>query len=177
MDKPLESRSPEGSEQVNLRIMFDALIYDSDEEAWLRFTGASSVHIAKTNDDVALVLDTIETACSEGKYAVGYVSFEAASAFDSALVHHPAGSLPLAAFAIFDQAEEGCPGGMEPLSEPLDLAPVIGESNFGDSIQQIKSYLRSGDSYQVNFTHRLKGKTTASPASIFSFLCRAQPSP
>ncbi len=89
--------------------MFDALIYDSDEEAWLRFTGASSVHIAKTNEDVALVLDTIETACSEGKYAVGYVSFEAASAFDSALVHHPAGSLPLAAFAIFDQAEEGCP--------------------------------------------------------------------
>ena len=80
MDKPLESRSPEDSEQVNLRIMFDALIYDSDEEAWLRFTGASSVHIAKTSDDVAVVLDTIETACSEGSYAVGYVSFEAASA-------------------------------------------------------------------------------------------------
>lgn len=177
MDKPLESRSPEDSEQVNLRTMFDALIYDSDEEAWLRFTGASSVHIAKTSDDVALVLDTIETACSKGKYAVGYVSFEAASAFDSALVHHPAGSLPLAAFAIFDQAEEAYPGDMEPRSEPLDLAPVIGESNFGDSIQQIKYYLRSGDSYQVNFTHRLKGKTTASPGSIFSFLCRAQPSP
>ena len=86
--------------------MFDALIYDSDEEAWLRFTGASSVYIAKTNDDVAAVLDIIEAACAKGKYAVGYVSFEAASAFDSALVHHPSGSLPLAAFAIFDQAEE-----------------------------------------------------------------------
>jgi para-aminobenzoate synthetase/4-amino-4-deoxychorismate lyase len=158
--------------------MFDALIYDSDEEAWLRFTGASSVHIAKTNDDVAAVLDIIEAACAKGKYAVGYVSFEAASAFDSALVHHPSGSLPLAAFAIFDQAEETSPGKMsEPLSEPLDLAPVIDESDFFESIRQIKAYLRSGDSYQVNFTHQLKGNTTASPPSIFSFLCRAQPSP
>jgi para-aminobenzoate synthetase/4-amino-4-deoxychorismate lyase len=158
--------------------MFDALIYDSDEEAWLRFTGASSVYIAKTNDDVAAVLDIIEAACAKGKYAVGYVSFEAASAFDSALVHHPSGSLPLAAFAIFDQAEETSPGKMsEPLSEPLDLAPVIDESDFFESIRQIKAYLRSGDSYQVNFTHQLKGNTTASPPSIFSFLCRAQPSP
>ena len=158
--------------------MFDALIYDTDEEAWLRFTGASSVYIAKTNDDVAAVLDIIEGACAKGKYAVGYVSFEAASAFDSALVHHPSGSLPLAAFAIFDQAEETSPGKMsEPLSEPLDLAPVIDESDFFESIRQIKAYLRSGDSYQVNFTHQLKGNTTASPPSIFSFLCRAQPSP
>jgi len=158
--------------------MFDALIYDSDEEAWLRFTGASSVYIAKTNDDVAAVLDIIEAASAKGKYAVGYVSFEAASAFDSALVHHPSGSLPLAAFAIFDQAEETSPGKMsEPLSEPLDLAPVIDESDFFESIRQIKAYLRSGDSYQVNFTHQLKGNTTASPPSIFSFLCRAQPSP
>ena len=158
--------------------MFDALIYDSDEEAWLRFTGASSVYIAKTNDDVAAVLDIIEAASAKGKYAVGYVSFEAASAFDSALVHHPSGSLPLAAFAIFDQAEETLPGTMsEPFSELLDLAPVIDESDFFESIQQIKAYLRSGDSYQVNFTHQLKGNTTASPPSIFSFLCRAQPSP
>ena len=51
--------------------MFDALIYDSDEEAWLRFTDASSVHVAKIGDDVTAVLDIIETACSEGKYAVG----------------------------------------------------------------------------------------------------------
>ena len=158
--------------------MFDALIYDTDEEVWLRFTGASSVYIAKTNDDVAAVLDIIEAACAKGKYAVGYVSFEAASAFDSALVHHPSGSLPLAAFAIFDQAEETLPGTMsEPFSELLDLAPVIDESDFFESIQQIKAYLRSGDSYQVNFTHQLKGNTTASPPSIFSFLCRAQPSP
>jgi len=176
--KPLESHSPGDLGQVNLRLMFDALIYDSDEEAWLRFTGASSVYIAKTNDDVAAVLDIIEAACAKGKYAVGYVSFEAASAFDSALVHHPSGSLPLAAFAIFDQAEETLPGTMsEPFSELLDLAPVIDESDFFESIQQIKAYLRSGDSYQVNFTHQLKGNTTASPPSIFSFLCRAQPSP
>ena len=174
MVKLVESRSPEESAQVNLPIMFDALIYDSDEDAWLRFTGASSVHIAKVSGEVAAVLDIVEADCAEGKYAVGYVSFEAASAFDAALVHHPAGSLPLAAFAIFDQAEEASPGAM---SEPLDLAPVIGESDFGDSIQQIKTYLRSGDSYQVNFTHQLKGNTAASPASIFSFLCRAQPSP
>jgi para-aminobenzoate synthetase/4-amino-4-deoxychorismate lyase len=158
--------------------MFDALIYDSDEEAWLRFTGASYVYIAKTNDDVTAVLDIIEAACAKGKYAVGYVSFEAASAFDSALVHHPSESLPLAAFAIFDHVEETFPGVMsEPLSEPLDLDPVIDESDFLESIQQIKAYLRSGDSYQVNFTHQLKGNTTASPGSIFSFLCRAQPSP
>ena len=174
MENPVESRSPEGSGRVNLPIMFDALVYDSDENAWLQFTGASSVHIATSNDDVAGVLDTIEAACADGKYAVGYVSFEAASAFDSALVHHPAGPLPLAAFATFDHVEEAYPGVM---SEPLDLTPVIGESDFVDSIRQIKAYLRSGDTYQVNFTHQLKGITTDSPASIFSFLCRAQPSP
>lgn len=168
--------------------MFDAIIYDADEGAWLRFTDASAVHIANTNEEVSAVLDTIEAACAEGKYAVGYVSFEAASAFDCALVHHPAGSLPLAAFAIFDKAEEASEGsvpgsmpgsmlGSMPESEPLALAPIIGEANFAESIQQIKAYLLSGDTYQVNFTHQLKGNAPASPSSIFSFLCRAQPSP
>ncbi len=174
MDKPVESRSPENSGQVNLPIMFDALVYDSDENAWLRFTNALSVHVATSSDDVKTVLDIIEAACTDGKYAVGYVSFEAASTFDAALVHHPAGPLPLAAFALFDQAEEAYPGGM---SEPLALAPVIGKSEFGESIRQIKAYLQSGDTYQVNYTHQLKGKTQASPAAIFARLCRAQPSP
>lgn len=154
--------------------MFDALVFDSDEDAWLRFTDASSVHIATTSDAVPAVLDAVESACAAGKFAVGYVSYEAAGAFDDALISYPPGELPLAAFGIFNQPKEATPG---LVSAQLDLAPVIDESDFNLSMRRIKEYLRSGDTYQVNFTHQLKGRAPASPASIFSFLCRAQPSP
>ena len=131
------------------------------------------MYIAKVADDVGEVLDAVEAACAEGRYAVGYISYEAASGLDSALTHHDPGGLPLAVFAVFEDNHETSLGVS---STALDLSPVISQSDFGNSIRRIKAYLEGGDAYQVNFTHPLRGVAEMSPETVFSFLHQAQPS-
>ncbi len=48
-------------------------------------------------------MDAVEAHAKAGRWCVGYVRYEAASAFDAALQTHPADG-PLAWFAVFDRA-------------------------------------------------------------------------
>lgn len=62
--------------------------------------------VAHTLEQVKPLLDAVQAASAQGQWCVGYVRYEAAPAFDSALKVHPADG-PLAWFAVFDTP---CPG-------------------------------------------------------------------
>ena len=60
-----------------------------------------AVLAAHSLDEVRPLLDAVEAAARAGAWALGYVRYEAASAFDTVLVTHAADG-PLAWFAIHD---------------------------------------------------------------------------
>ncbi len=152
-----------------------ALVYDPETEAWLQFEQPIDLLIANSYAEVRSVLQHIEDRSRLGCHCVGYVGYEAAPAFDGALECNPPGGMPLAAFGVFNSVQSGSLAG--DLGVGLHLESQLAFADFSDSIRLIKQYLSDGDTYQVNFTHRLKGQCTQAAEKIFAQLISAQPSP
>jgi para-aminobenzoate synthetase/4-amino-4-deoxychorismate lyase len=142
---------------------------------WLRFERPLRVLAATRLDEVRPLLREVESARRRGQWAAGFVSYEAAPAFDPALAAHPAGPLPLAWFALFDApspAEE--PGWPEP-GPGLDLQPDVDASTYQSHVARIKDAIARGETYQVNYTLRLRGAPPVDdPATVFARLHHAQ---
>ena len=61
------------------------------------------------------------------------------------------------------------------LAGVLDMVESIDEAQFTADIATIQEYIRSGDSYQINHTYRLKGTVYGSPLALYSRLRDRQP--
>ena len=57
----------------------------------------------------------------------------------------------------------------------LDLQESLSESQFANDIQTIQEYIRNGDTYQINHTFRITGKSYGSPLALYSLLRHRQP--
>ena len=151
-----------------------ALVYDQTSQGWLDFRDPVAVLVAREMSEVISLLDQLEAHCLAGRFGLGYVSYEAASAFDPGLNCYPNGNIPLAVFGIFGEPQllDALPA----CEASVGLGPVISETSFNQSITKIKKYLEEGDTYQVNYTHRLKGKVDVSARELFGRLISSQPS-
>src|SRR4051812_28877444 len=68
----------------------------------LTFAEPRDVVVARTVDEVVPVVRRAERLAMDGAWVVGMLAYEAAPAFDPALVVRGAGAMPLAWFAAFD---------------------------------------------------------------------------
>ena len=57
----------------------------------------------------------------------------------------------------------------------LDVRESLDEKQFASDISSIQEYIRSGDTYQINHTYRITGKTYGSPLALYSRLRERQP--
>ncbi len=57
----------------------------------------------------------------------------------------------------------------------LDVRESLNEKQFASDIASIQEYIQSGDSYQINHTYRISGKTYGSPLALYSRLRERQP--
>ncbi|MDA0687304.1 MAG: chorismate-binding protein [Proteobacteria bacterium] len=155
-----------------------ALVRDEQSGQWLLFTNATEIVSTSDIEEVAGCFQRLQALIDDGYYAVGYVAYEAAPAFDSSLPAHQPGT-PLLCFAIFEEpAVASLP---QPLPDlPLSLATSLERGDYLEKIEKIKDHLEAGDCYQVNFTHTLRGQRVSdasSPLDIFATLYEHQPSP
>lgn len=151
----------------------NCLIQHGDE--WLRFSEPVEVLTARTPDEVSECLKKIETS---GLWAAGFVSYEAASAFDDALKTHAPGGLPLLCFGLFKNVKTH-PGLRPPLqgrgSYRLgEWKPSVTRGEYVEAIGKIKEHIAAGDTYQVNYTFRLNTDFSGSPYDFFCDLAAAQ---
>ena len=143
------------------------------------FGAPRSVLVAHELAQVGPLLDAVQAAAQQGRWCVGYVRYEAAAAFDSALaVHAPDG--PLAWFAVYDEAL--------PWPEDAAQAPAVQAQwqescprpAFDGALAHIQRAISDGELYQVNFTAPLLGAWLGEPPAeaaqvLFAALQRAQP--
>ena len=57
----------------------------------------------------------------------------------------------------------------------LDAQESITEKQFSTDLAKIQEYIRDGDSYQINHTYRITGKTYGAPLALYSRLRERQP--
>jgi len=157
--------------------MLRVWMFDAGRDAWLNFSEPTEILAAYRVDDVLPLLRRIESqVANRGLYAAGFISYEAAPAFDSALrVRLPEPPFPLLWFGLFRLAK---PMTLPPASSTSELAwrPDISRSAYCAAVERIKHFIAAGDTYQVNYSFRLKSPFRREPIDLFLQLAAAQPS-
>ena len=143
----------------------------------LLFAGAEAVLVARTVADVLPVLRAVERAAEEGRWAAGFLAYEAAAGLDPALRTRPPGPLPLACFALFAaprRVPAGAGAGEAAAAPALDWEPSVGEAEYHRAVGAVRAAIARGDTYQVNLTWRLRAPFTGSAAGLFAALHEPQ---
>ena len=122
--------------------------------------------------EVTNILEFAETRARDGAYVMVMLSYEAAPAFDSALLTHKPDSFPLAWVGVF--------------SEPSDLneihsivssnpwSPAVTKDEYNDSLTRIRDLIAAGDTYQVNYSFPLTSTFNGDSFAWYQQLNRAQ---
>lgn len=154
-------------------------MHDAQNKRWLNFHEPLEVLETRRLEEVLPLLRRVEEAARRGHWVAGFVAYEAAPAFDAALETHAPGPLPLAWFGIYAAPNNVEAEGPPPLRESPqpDWKPTITEAEYTHAIQAIKEHIARGQTYQVNFTYRLRAEFTGEPYALFAHLVENQPAP
>ena len=154
------------------------VLRDDASGRWLRFQNPVAVVSAERLEDVRPRLREVERAVAERNlHAAGWIAYEAAPAFDAALAVRPPGALPLLWFGLYTDPE---PIDLPPpaAAGPGEWTPDVPPADYARAFAEIKRRIRAGDTYQVNYSYRLRGEARAAdPWEIFLALVQAQRAP
>jgi para-aminobenzoate synthetase/4-amino-4-deoxychorismate lyase len=157
-----------------IRITFAPLDASAGFDLW-RFNAESATRVlcARQLDEVLPLLKAVEEAAASGKWAVVVLGYEAAPAFDRALVTHPPDDFPLAWAALFDKPA--------PLKEEPRAAynvspwrPLIARPEYEASVEKIRDLIARGHTYQVNYSFPLISDFDGDSLAWYRKLCLAQ---
>ncbi len=159
---------------------------------WLHFQCPERVLKAERIEEVLPLLAEAETS---GLFAAGFISYEAAPAFDSALKTHDGGDFPLIYIGLFhapevlDSIEQHKSGGRgsvratggigsdktSPSTFSIgELEPSVTKDEFTKAIGEIKERIAEGATYQVNYTYRLNADFSGDAWAFFWELVKGQ---
>ena len=138
-----------------------------------RYIFTQPIRELKTRDlaEVTNLLAQVESYQEQGYYVVGYVSYEAAPAFEEKLAVHKAPLLGeyLLYFTVHDSVEtSSIPLTYEEVDLPSNWQEITSAEDYEKAIAQIHHHLRQGDTYQVNYTVQLKQNLSANPFAIYN---------
>ncbi len=145
------------------------------------FTELVGEIVATDVDEVAGAVVAVEEAAAGGLWAVGFVGYEAAPAFDANLVVHRKSpgefhsDLPLLWFGLFENRILNPPPGSD--LGPYELSDwelVDADVRYKDAVQAIRQHIIAGDTYQANFTSRLRAHFSGDPMAFYLALTAAQ---
>jgi para-aminobenzoate synthetase/4-amino-4-deoxychorismate lyase len=147
---------------------------------WLVLSRRVRTIRARSLSEVVPALRAVAQAVEQEKlFAAGYVAYEAAPAFDAALRVHAPDPFPLLAFDLYRTASEtdALPAGRAVMPPTAPWHPDITPEEYGRSFRTIRAAIRAGDTYQVNYTHRLHAPAVRDPWGLFTALVGDEPPP
>lgn len=157
--------------------------------AWARFDDLRSgtalacptpdrVLVADRIEDVVDVLDRVQQATDAGRWAFGYVGYEAAAGLDRDLAVHsrPAGGMPLVWFGICDEPVAVPPVTAGDRFGPYraDWKPTWTPSGHADQVGRIRARIAAGDTFQCNLTVRMDGSVSGDTLGLYRDLALRQ---
>ncbi|MDQ2693404.1 MAG: aminodeoxychorismate synthase component I, partial [Chloroflexota bacterium] len=142
-----------------------------DGDRWLHFVDPYYLISVYTLDGVLSALREVEQRVEEkGWHAAGFLSYEAASAFDPDLPTHPSEQhipdFPYLWFGLYPAPEPVTLP--EPNTHPgaFDWIPTVAQEDYHAAVERIRHHIAAGQTYQVNYTMRLE---TSFPGETWDF--------
>lgn len=151
------------------------MIFDFvDNPSRLIFSNPIKLILADSVNQVVSAIREVERFVSHGYYAAGYLSYESAPAFDPAMVVSSRHSLPLVWFGIFKSPSNE--------ARPYSAATfgfetwrsTISQETYSNAISRIRNGISRGQTYQVNYTMRLRSRFSGDDLGAYHHLLQAQ---
>ena len=146
-----------------------------ERDSWLLFQNPGRIIQANAVEEVIPALELLENQIEAGKFAAGFLSYESAPAFDSALNTQPSPDFPLLWFGLY-QAPQKLVFLPETGSDFTfeSWTPDVQLTGYHQIIDRIKIHLADGESYQVNYTFRLRSPFSGSGFRLFRQMTNSQ---
>ncbi|MGC8846197.1 MAG: aminodeoxychorismate synthase component I [Candidatus Hydrogenedens sp.] len=151
------------------------IIYQQKE--W-HFEKPLEVIVASRIEEIVPSLRNVQQRVEQGKYAVGWVTYESGPAFDSAFPQQKLSipDLPFVWFGIFDEPTQHllspCRNKVE--KPPIEWQPQVSKEEYKKVIEDIHKNISYGNVYQVNYTFSFHSNWNNNLISLFYHLCFAQ---
>jgi len=168
------------------------LLHDAAAGQWLRFRDPCQVIEIDRLDEVLPGLRRVEALVQEKRlHAAGFLSYEAAPAFDRALVVREPQGFPLLWFGLYDRPEPiplehldacalrpspTCADGPDCPAQ-RDWTASITQAEYLAAVAELRECIARGETYQVNYTLRLRRPWAGDPWDLFRRLVDAQQPP
>ncbi len=187
-----------GLERQEEFVFFETSRVGPGEDRSLLFVKPRTWLVCRPGDDADRFLGRAEAWVEKGWFLAGWVSYEFGSLLQPLRGAVPGQEarwdkgVPLALFGVFAEpvvyrhgrdefssflAAAGLvvePPDPSPQCRIEDLRTNIRRQQYLEAVRRIRRYIRSGDTYQVNFTLRLDFGFTGSPAALYRQLRRNQ---
>ena len=143
---------------------------------WLCFSDPVRVVSTYEPEEISACLGELEDAVSNhGLYAAGFMSYEAAAAYNLAVHSSEARALPLLWFGLYDRPRKISSIPARSGTYHLDgWRAGIDEEAYFEAIDKIKQYIVHANTYQVNFTMHLRARFSGDPWTLYYDLKQAQ---
>jgi para-aminobenzoate synthetase / 4-amino-4-deoxychorismate lyase len=145
------------------------------KKEWLYFSKPTRIFYITKLEDVPAALREVERLVEgQGWHAAGFLSYESAPAFDTALRTHAGEGFPYLWFGLYPAPQSVSLPRPKSTSLELDWQPDVDRASYHAAINQIKEQIAQGQTYQVNYTLRLQADFHASPWEHFLQLAHSQ---
>ncbi len=144
------------------------VIFDS-----LAFDGPTRTLIATHIDEIRSVLELAESEARAGSYVVVMLSYEAAPAFDSALITRELNGFPLAWAAVYSHASDLATKRSSSVASN-SWTPGVTRDEYERCVARVHELIAAGDTYQVNYSFPLTSSFDGDAYDWYRQLCMAQ---
>ncbi len=151
------------------------IFFDPQNKNWFQFKQPFKICSAHSIQEVLPLLANVEQLVEKGYAAAGFISYEAAPAFDKALKTRRLSGFPLCWFTVCKTTAP-----VELTAYPRktyrmeEWVPTIEAARYRHDIRRIKAAIAAGETYQVNYTYRLLSAFRGDPFSFFLDLLENQ---
>ncbi|MCM8773237.1 MAG: aminodeoxychorismate synthase component I [Candidatus Omnitrophica bacterium] len=166
-------------------VFLDTIQKDKDNHRSFVFDSCYDILAYRAYDDFEQLFKKIDDYLKRGFWLAGYFCYEFGYTLEERLFNFlKREDSPLVWLGVFKSPKiinhpyqkDFCP--FKKLGSPYfitNLSPNIEEEEYVSSIQRIKRYLKEGETYQVNFTFKLKFDFKGNPIDLYSHLRNTQP--
>lgn len=154
-------------------LIFD-FVDETNTSQQLIFSRPIKIILVNCVDQIDSALREVQAFVNQGYYAAGYISYEAAPAFDPAFVVAGKPSLPLLWFGIFKNPDDDTKCNGKGTFHFESWQPHIRQEQYNDAINRIKAAISRGETYQVNYTMRLRSRFAGDQLACYQHLREVQ---
>lgn len=162
-------------------VLLESIRRDAENRSTWIFTDPVAMVVCNDPSMLEKALARIEQATQAGLYAAGFISYEARQAWIPREWSDDPVDFPLLWFGLYERVHRTDDPLILPTSEAfnasLHASFDVSRPEYRDAVHHILGEIRNGETYQVNYTVRLKFLWEHDPVQLYLLLRRIQPVP